>query len=352
MDNDGAFFWGGYRQGRFWGFAQDWYTVESRVILLKGGAGTGKSTLMRRVRERWESQGQKTFSFRCASDPDSLDAVCTADRRLCIMDATAPHAVEARFPSAVERLLDLGAALDGDRLRAQLPQLAQYRSEQQAFRLRAGQYLRAAAVLAEREADREDELPSERALLRCADRLSRHLFDGEQGDGTDVRAYLTGITPDGEIALYDTMTALCPRIFVLEGDAPVAARLMALLRHRAAMAGVSTISCPCALRPNCIEHLLIPDADTAFTVSNPHHAVDFPVYRRLSMERYREKPLTATARRRRRLFEQTQGELLAEGMRLLAAARECHRREEEIYGAAMCWEKADEMLETAWEWLQ
>ena len=54
MDNDGEFFWGGYRQGRYYGFAQDWYTVESRVILLKGGAGTGKSTLMRRVRERWE----------------------------------------------------------------------------------------------------------------------------------------------------------------------------------------------------------------------------------------------------------------------------------------------------------
>lgn len=352
MDNDGAFFWGGYRHGRFWGFAQDWYTAQSRVILLKGGAGTGKSTLMRRVRERWQKQGQNVFSFRCASDPNSLDAVCTADRRLCIMDATVPHAVEARFPSAVERLVDLGAALDGERLRAQLPQLTQYRSEQHTLRLRAGQYLRAAAVLAEREADREDELPSERALLRCVDRLSRQLFNGEQGGGTDVRAYLTGVTPDGEVALYDTMTALCPRIFVLEGDAPVAAQLMTLLRRRAAMAGVATISCPCALRPHCVEHLLMPALDTAFTVSNPHHEVDFPVYRRLSMERYREKPLTAFGRRRRHLFEQTQAELLSEGIGLLAAARERHRREEEIYGAAMCWEKADEMLETAWGWLQ
>ena len=352
MENDGAFFWGGFREGRFCGFMQDWYTADSRVILLKGGAGTGKSTLMRRVCERWQKQGRQVFSFRCASDPASLDAVCTADRRLCIMDATAPHAVEARFPAAVERIVDLGAALDGDKLRAQLPILSRCHAEQQAFRLRAAHYLRAAAVLAEREQLYMDERVPQHRLQRCADRLVRGLFDGEKTNGADVCAYLTGVTPDGTIALYDTMTALCPRIFVLEGDAPVATKLLALLRQRAATAGVLTISCPCALRPHCIEHLLIPQLDTAFTVSTPHHGVDFPVYRRVAMARYLTKPLTAADKRRRRLLQQTQTDLLEEAMALLASARDCHRREEQIYGEAMCWEQANAMLEKAWERLQ
>ncbi len=343
LENDGAFFWGGFREGRFCGFMQDWYTAESRVVLLKGGAGTGKSTLMRRVREQWQRQGWQTFSFHCASDPVSLDAVCTTDRRLCIMDATAPHAVEARFPSAVERMVDLGAALDGERLRAQLPTLSRCRAEQQALRLRAAHYLRTAAAVAEREGVYADERLSRQRIQRCADRLLRGLFDGEKENGVDVRAYLTGVTPDGAVALYDTMTALCPRIFVLEGDAFASAKLLALLRQRAAMAGVMTVSCPCALRPHCIEHLLMPALDTAFTISTPSHQVDFPVYRRISTERYLEKPFTAADRRRRKLFEQTQSELLSEATALLGLARECHRREEQIYGKAMCWEQADEM---------
>ena len=78
----GHFLWGGYEDGRCCCFARDWYTLDSRVVLLKGGAGTGKSTLMKRVLEHWRQQGREAFAFHCGSDPASLDAVCTADRRL------------------------------------------------------------------------------------------------------------------------------------------------------------------------------------------------------------------------------------------------------------------------------
>jgi len=346
------FFWGGYEDGRCCCFARDWYTLDSRVILIKGGAGTGKSTLMKRVLERWRRQGWETVAFHCGSDPASLDAVCTADRRLCVMDATAPHAVEARFPGAVERLVDLGSGLDRDGLRRRLPELTALAAEQQALRLRAGEYLRMAAVLAREEAEDPEGRPAEAALLRCAARLARQAFGGERGKEGERRGYLSGITPEGGLCFYDTLTALCPRVYVLEGEPAIAARLLERLRQKAAAAGILTLVCPCALRPACTEHLLLPTVGAAFTTSHRFHEVDFPVYRRLSMTRYLERPLSEAGRRRREESRRAREGMLSRATALLAAARELHNREEQLYGEAMSWERAEELTERVLLWME
>ena len=46
-----------------------------RAYIIKGAAGTGKSTLMKNVAEHFENAGTQIVRFLCSSDPDSLDAV-------------------------------------------------------------------------------------------------------------------------------------------------------------------------------------------------------------------------------------------------------------------------------------
>ena len=342
---DSRFFYGGYDGGRCRVYPRDWYTLDSRVVLLKGGAGTGKSTLMRAVLAQWQRQGRETAAFFCGSDPASLDAVCTADRTRCVLDATAPHAVEARFPAAVERIVDLGSGLSRPLLRERLPELAVSAEEQRALRQSAGEKLRIAAETARRECALTGEGVSAALLTRCAARLSGQLFGRERGREGERRAYLSGVTPDGMLCLYETMTALCPRIFVLEGAAGAAQRLMQLLRQRAAQAGLLTVACPCALRPECIEHLLLPAVGAAVTTSGPFHSVDFPVYRRLYLPRYRTEPLSAAARHERERLTAVRGQLCTEAAAFLRAARQRHQREEELYGSAMDWAVADALTE-------
>lgn len=86
-----------------------------RRYLIKGGPGTGKSTLMKRVGEEAEKRGLSVEYYRCSSDPESLDAVLV-EGCVAILDSTAPHAEEARIPGAVDRLIDLGVFWDCDRL--------------------------------------------------------------------------------------------------------------------------------------------------------------------------------------------------------------------------------------------
>lgn len=91
------------------------------VYIIKGGPGTGKSSLMKRYARRAELDGGRCEYYYCSSDPESLDGVLIfgSDRITGILDGTAPHICEPRFPGAREEIINLGAFWDGDILRKQ-----------------------------------------------------------------------------------------------------------------------------------------------------------------------------------------------------------------------------------------
>ena len=80
-----------------------------KILIIKGGPGTGKSHLMKKAALWGEKKGWKTKRFSCSSDPDSLDAVLFPEQGLALLDGTSPHSFEARFPGAVEEIFDAGA---------------------------------------------------------------------------------------------------------------------------------------------------------------------------------------------------------------------------------------------------
>lgn len=63
----------------------------SAFYILKGGAGCGKSTLMKRVGEAMEEHGFLVEYILCSGDPDSLDGILIPEKGVAIMDGTAPH---------------------------------------------------------------------------------------------------------------------------------------------------------------------------------------------------------------------------------------------------------------------
>ena len=65
------------------------------VILLKGGAGNGKSTLMEKLARAAETSEDTVERVYCPSDTGSLDAIVCRGKGLAVLDATPPHAFEA-----------------------------------------------------------------------------------------------------------------------------------------------------------------------------------------------------------------------------------------------------------------
>lgn len=93
MDRSVTFFLGANSPSGFYSLYDQLLPAREarRVFLLKGGAGCGKSTLMRRVAAALAEAGERVEYIRCSGDPDSLDAVIFPDLSSAIVDATAPH---------------------------------------------------------------------------------------------------------------------------------------------------------------------------------------------------------------------------------------------------------------------
>lgn len=63
----------------------------SNRYFLKGRAGTGKSTFMRKVKKACEDLGLDLELYHCSFDPNSIDMVLARDLDFCIFDSTDPH---------------------------------------------------------------------------------------------------------------------------------------------------------------------------------------------------------------------------------------------------------------------
>ncbi len=85
-----------------------------RVFILKGGPGTGKSTLMRGIGALFSNEEAYVKAIYCSSDIHSLDGVTiTKDNKsICIIDGTAPHSVDPQYPGVKEEIIDLARCLD------------------------------------------------------------------------------------------------------------------------------------------------------------------------------------------------------------------------------------------------
>lgn len=104
------FFFAGANTGA--GFAGEYDRIaderkNSRVWILKGGSGTGKSTLIRKIADAAEETGHRCVRYLCSSDPDSLDAA-VVDGKFVILDGTAPHVREMEYPGAVSEIVYVG----------------------------------------------------------------------------------------------------------------------------------------------------------------------------------------------------------------------------------------------------
>lgn len=90
----------------------------NRVYVIKGGPGTGKSSMMKKIHSSFSNEGYKTERIYCSSDPGSLDGVIVKqnNKKVALLDGTAPHETDASFPGAIDEIINLAEGLDYKKL--------------------------------------------------------------------------------------------------------------------------------------------------------------------------------------------------------------------------------------------
>ena len=138
---------GGNTAAGFVGFFEDLRRQAARTVILKGGPGVGKSTLMGKVGKHYEKRGMAVGYYHCSGDPDSLDAVLVPQAGFLILDGTAPHIVDPVAPGAKDGILNLGACLDEEALAEHTEEIVALNREISACYAQAYRYLKAAKQL-------------------------------------------------------------------------------------------------------------------------------------------------------------------------------------------------------------
>lgn len=133
----------------FKNYFPDIFSRADRLYIIKGGPGTGKSTLMKRFADRAEAKGYSVEYYYCSSDPASLDGVLAVrdDGTVGIVDGTAPHCYETTFPGAKEEILDIGRFWKSELLKKQKNEIFSLCVKKNSAYKRAYDYLRSCGNL-------------------------------------------------------------------------------------------------------------------------------------------------------------------------------------------------------------
>ena len=173
-----------------------------RLYVIKGGPGTGKSSLMKRVTAEGEREGFEVEYYYCSSDPSSLDGILmsTNDGIIGMVDGTAPHVWEPTYSGAKDEIVNLGEFWDSRALREQKNEIFSLSNKKSAAFKRAYAYLRSCGNLRAvtdslvRKATDFDKLQS------AAERLARSL-NLEDGVFQKTPALISAVSMQGKVRL-------------------------------------------------------------------------------------------------------------------------------------------------------
>lgn len=321
----------------------------AEILILKGGPGCGKSSLMRRVGQAAQERGLAVEYIVCSGDPDSLDAVVLPQLKRAIVDGTAPHVVEPKYPGAVERYVNLGDCYDAAALRQIKGDIMASMQGYQACYSRAYRCLTAAAQIGEdMRALLETATLDAKIAKRARGILSRELKKTGAEPGHAVQRFLGGVTWKGLLCHFDTADALCKRIYELSDTYGLAHGLLTQLAAGAMAEGHDVVICPSPLYPDRIEHLLIPSLSLAFLSTTAALPYEKRPYRRIRLDAMADPELLRRNRARLKFSRKVSAALMEEAVESLAQAKAMHDTLEALYNPHVDFERvyriADELI--------
>lgn len=307
-----------------------------RAYLIKGGAGMGKSTLMKAAASALSEKGQRAVLITCPSDPDSLDGVIFPDIKACIMDATAPHIVNPVYPELSEVIVNVADHCNRDGLAEHATEVIDLNKKLQSCYQRASRYISAISSL------RND---TYRIAYDCSDtkrasdfavQLATRLMPRKNCKGSEKTLFLSAVTPKGYLYHADTVGVVCDRVVAIEDEYGAVSRvIMSTLRMVAVELGYDVIACACPFAPDeKTDHLLIPELKLGFVTQN--RRLKTPVTDRIIHARRFEDVAALHQKRQRLSFNRRAVNELIEGtVQTLQQAKSIHDELEKLYVGCM-----------------
>lgn len=193
----------GNNSGRgFYNCYEDELKSMDKVVLLKGGPGTGKSSLLKRIASVARDRGLDCELWYCSGDPQSLDGVHVKERNCAVVDATSPHASNVEIPVVKDVIFDLASGLDRDKLVIERDEIEKLIKCKKTMFMHAYQHLKCALCHFDNQIESQKSSVDECGIRAyCAKLLAKlNVLDGV---GRKRKLFTHAICPSGESEYYD-----------------------------------------------------------------------------------------------------------------------------------------------------
>jgi hypothetical protein len=269
--------------------------------------------------------------------------VLLPEKEIIFTDGTAPHVIEPRYPGAAEVYLDLGRFYDADALSLKRAEIQRITDAYRAKFSLAYSWLAAAGHLY--RAIRSEAATPEfiaKAEKRARGIIKRELPRRAQARGQITKRFLGAFCSLGFYEMWDTASALCPRIYELRDSFGISSYMLQPIAEAALGAGLNIIYCPDLLFPDRPEHILIPSLGLGFVTSRPECQYRGDAYRRVRVSEMSGAGGLRALRRQALSLSETAASVLRE-------ANELHNELEREYNAHVDFAGVYALAETFWE---
>ncbi len=308
---------------------------EYHTYIIKGGPGTGKSSFMKRIVDYAD---EDAIICPCTSDPDSLDAVILKESKIILLDGTAPHTVDPKYPAVCEEILNFGEFWESEKLNNKA-EIIKITDRNKALHKTASRYIMAVGELLQDNFKTAVACCDFEKCKRFAHKLCQKLMTPKGNNAKETVRFLGGITPKGLVSFPKTITQRTDTVIIFDDEFfAVSSFILKHIRDKALECGYEIITLKNPFFPELIDHIIIPELSLSFATENRFISFECDT-RRVHSRRFYDSRLLHQSKNRTKFNKRLADELLQSAYFTLSEAKKVHDELEKHYINAMNFEK-------------
>ncbi len=315
------------------------------IFLIKGGPGTGKSSIMKKVASKAESFGFNVERIHCSSDPLSLDAVMIPEINTSIADATSPHVINPVYPGVCEHTIELSQCWNVNKLKNNTSEIKRITSENSSVHKKSVKYLKSAAAIDNEISEMILKITDLEKVKRFTERIIK--TNKEQfTHGKKKKRFLSAVTPLGVAVQYDSILSENKNVIALnDKHSVISSIILKLLEKYIDENKISSTVCYCPMNPeNKAEHIEVDNSFVIFT-SNNYHPIITKATKTINTDRFINKNDYDKIKNKLAFLQKTKLELVGESVKCLEQAKLLHDVLESYYISAMDYFKVSQLTD-------
>ncbi len=334
----------------FYSLFNELYNPENewKMYIIKGGPGTGKSSLMKKIITEAENRNLFCEKIHCSSDPSSIDAVIIPELKISIADGTSPHTIEPVYPGVCEEIINLGSCWNTESLKTNSDKIKEITKINSYWHKKSVKYIRASMIIDKEIENILNPIFNKDKADRFIIRYSKLLIKTNNDSNKTNRRFLSAITPEGISVHYDSFFNSDDNIIIIKDTTSIVSNyIINQIKNIADKKGIDKNVYLCPTNPETkTEHIKFYNSGSGIYTANNYHTAPDKKYKTINAERFYNKDEYNKIKNKIRFFNKAKAELISEAFNCLKQAKSTHDILESYYIAAMDFNKVSKITES------